>query len=231
MPILLAIIAVSYLWGAIPSAYLVARYVKGIDIRDYGSGNVGAANLSEQMGRWVGTGLGSFDTLVKGTLPIVIVKLMDQGLAVQTGAGIAAIAGHCWSPYIGFTGGRGVATSVGVLVGFRMWQELVLEAVILGLAPRLVSRDTGLWTLLSMLALPMLAYAFRRPAELIYMSGAIALVLMVKRLTANWERPGGEHGLARVLLYRLVWDRDVPRKEEWTSRRPSTADGSESDDH
>ena len=212
----------AYLWGAIPSAYLVGRYLKGIDIRDYGSGNVGASNVGEHVGKWPALLLGTFDFLGKGTLPVLLAKQMDPSLAVQAGVGLAAIAGHNWSPYIRLTGGRGVATAGGVLLGLFMWQELLTEVVLFWFIGRAIFRETGFWALISMLVLPLLAYLYGRPEELIYMSFGIAVLLVVKRLTANWEAPGGDFGPRRVLTYRLLWDRDVPRKEQWTARRPAS---------
>ena len=214
------LVLAAYLWGAVPSAYLVGRYLKGIDIRRYGSGNVGASNVMALVGNWTGLWLGTFDCLAKGTLPLVVAKLMDQSLAVQAVVGLAAIAGHNWSPYIGFTGGRGVATGIGVLIGLLMWREVLIGLLIIWIMGRLVSRDSGFWTLVAALAIPVLAHLFSEPTELVYASGAMALLMLIKRLTANWEAPRGEHSLSRVLAYRLLWDRDVPRKERWTDRRP-----------
>ena len=216
------IILAAYLWGAVPSAYIVGRYAHGVDIRRYGSGNVGASNLSELMGPWTGFGLGAFDCLVKGALPVVAAGLLGQGLLVQGGAGLAAMAGHNWSPYIRFTGGRGVATAIGVLVGLAMWKELLAMALIMGLIGRLLLRDFGFWTLVAALALPLLTLVFRQPLELTYTSIVLMLLLVFKRLTANWERPVGGYGLPRVLAFRVLWDRDVPRKEDWTARQPSS---------
>jgi glycerol-3-phosphate acyltransferase PlsY len=210
----------SYLWAAIPTAYLVARYRKGIDIRRYGSGNMGATNVMTHVGKRTGFLLGTFDCLGKGTLPVVAANLMDQSLAVQAGAGLAAIAGHNWSPYVGFTGGRGVATAIGVVFGFQMWYEFLILAVVMGAIGLLLFRETGFWTFIAMLALPVLAFLFREPPELIYMSLGIGGLLILKRLTANWERPASRYPLANILVYRVLWDRDVPKKAEWTRRRP-----------
>ena len=82
MPILFVIGA--YLWGGIPSAYLVARYKAGIDIRQYGSGNVGAANVFSHVGKWTGIIMGTFDCVGKGVLPVLAARyLYDQSLGVQ----------------------------------------------------------------------------------------------------------------------------------------------------
>jgi len=215
-----ALIMASYLWGAVPSAYLVGRYLKGIDIREYGSGNVGASNLSEQTSWRTGLSLGIFDTVGKGTVVVIAARLMDQSVAVQAGAGVAAIAGHNWSPYIGFTGGRGVATAVGVLLGLVMWREILVGVVVVGIVGRFVFRETAFLTLITFLALPLMAYLLGQQAELVFMSLAITLLIVLKRLTGNWEARRGEFGLLRVLAFRLLWDRDVPRKAGWTDRHP-----------
>jgi glycerol-3-phosphate acyltransferase PlsY len=204
----------------VPWTYLAARYLKGIDLRDYGTGNLGASNLMKQVGVRAGTAVGTVDCLVKGTLPVVAAKALDQSLAVQVGIGLAVIAGHNWSVYIGFTGGRGLATSLGVLFGQLLLVELLAWLALIAFG-RLVPRDTAMWTLIGTFVAPVLALVINRPDEIVYMLAAIALLLTLKRLTANWERPWTErHGLAHVLANRLLWDRDLPRKEAWTLRRP-----------
>ena len=214
------IVVASYLWGAVPSAYLVTRYLKGIDIRQYGSGNVGATNVMAQVGRWTGFLLGTFDCLAKGTLPVVLARALDQSLAVQVAAGLVAIAGHNWSPYIRFTGGRGVATAIGVVLGLLMYWEALILTVVLGGIGRLLFRDTGFWTLVSILALPVLAYIFDRPSEILWMSLVLGLLLLSKRLTGNWERPSSGYPLLQVIAHRVLWDRDVPKNAQWTRRHP-----------
>ena len=223
-------IAGAYLWGAVPTTYLAGRYLKGIDIRRYGSGNVGAANLITLVDKRIGFLLGTFDCLAKGTLPIVMAKLLDQSLAVQGSMGLAAIAGHNWSPYIRFTGGRGVATAVGVVFGLKMWPEFLILTVVMGLIGYLIFRESGAWTFVAMLVLPLLAWLFDRPPEIIYMTLIIAVLLMFKRLTANWVLPSGEVSLLRVMAYRALWDRDVPRRMQWTGRGLSRDEESSSRD-
>ena len=88
-----AFIVGAYLLGAIPSSYLMARWLKGVDIRTTGSGNVGASNLSEHVGRWIGIPVGFFDLIVKATVPILLAQFLDQGLTVQAAVGLAAVLG------------------------------------------------------------------------------------------------------------------------------------------
>ena len=211
----------AYLWGAIPSSYLTARYLRGIDIRRFGSGNVGASNAVEAVGLWQGIAVGAFDCVAKGALPIVLARATSQGAWVQALVGVAVVAGHNWSPYIGFTGGRGVATAIGVLLGLSMWRELLVMTVLLGLVGRLIMKDTAFWTLVSMLALPPLTYLFAEPPALTYTAIAIVLVVIAKRATANREAVPEGRRWHRVLANRIIWDRDVSTRERWTTRRES----------
>ncbi len=219
------LIAGSYILGGIPSAYLVARYSKGIDIRKYGSGNAGATNVMEHVGKSTGFTIGVYDCVIKGTLPVLLAKVLDQGLAVQVSAGLVAILAHNWSPYLRFTGGRGVATAIGVVFGFAMWQEFLILAFVLGFLGRLMFRDTGFWTFIALLALPLLAFLFSRPPEVLYMCVAIGVMLLAKRVTANWEPLPRKYPFLRVMMNRILWDRDVSKRDEWTERRPLGKEG------
>jgi len=209
----------AYFWGAIPTAYLTGRYINGVDIRTYGSGNVGAANLTETTNRLIGTTVGVFDCVGKGTLPIFVATLLDVPTTVQVMVGLATVSGHNWSPYMRFRGGRGIATSIGVLLGFLMWPELLFGVIILGIGGVVIMRETALFTLLVIVILPFIGVLFNRPPEFVNMAIALGLILITKRLVANWESPHYKYPLSKVLLYRLLWDRDVRYKNEWTSRQ------------
>lgn len=214
------LIVTAYLWGAVPTAYLVARYVKGIDIRNYGSGNVGASNATEHVGGRIGLAIGIFDAIGKGSLTVVIASFLDQDIAVQVGIGLAVIVGHNWSVYLRLTGGRGIATSLGVILGFGLVWEFPVWGILI-LFGRIARGDTALLALLGALALPFLAWMRGQPAEIVWMLVAITLLMVTKRTTANWERPKMDgSGLPRVLTNRILWDRDESAKEEWTVRRP-----------
>ena len=217
----LALVAAAYLIGSIPSAFLLARYLGDIDIRDYGSGNVGASNVMQHIGLGTGIALGVFDTVFKGTMPVVAANLMGQSTTVQAAVAVAAIAGHNWSVYLRFTGGRGISIGIGVLLGMGLWVELGTGLLLIGLMGRVIMKDTGIWSLVSFLALPVTAILIGRPPEVVYMLGAMAVLLVIKRLIGNWEWPSSDrYGPGRVLLHRFLWDRDVPRQEAWTDRMP-----------
>ena len=218
----------AYLVGGVPSGYILARRLRGIDIREYGSGNVGASNVTAVIGARAGVLLGAYDCLVKGTLPVLIARALGQPAEVQVAVGLASVAGHAWSPYIRFTGGRAIGAMIGAMLALAMFYEMAALGLILGVVGRLLYRDTGFWTFIAMLVLPPVTLLLNtypplpieRPGVLMYFSIGVSAMALVKRLTANWERPPEGYSLARVAFNRAVYDRDVSRKDEWTGRQP-----------
>ena len=102
-----------------------------------------------------------------------------------------------------------------------MWREALVQVFLIAFVGRLIFKDAGLWTLIAVLAAPILAYFLQPPdrvPELVVVASCMAAVLVLKRLTANWTLPR-QDGLLGVMMRRLLWDRDVGRKEEWTTRR------------
>ena len=224
----IGLVAGAYLAGGVPSGYILARRLRGIDIREYGSGNIGASNVTAIIGARAGVLLGAYDCLVKGTLPVLIVRMLDQPVGVQIAVGLASVAGHAWSPYIRFTGGRGIGAAIGAMLGLAMVYEIAALGLILGVVGRLLYRDTGLWTFIAILALTPVTLLFNaypplpidRPGALVYFSVGVSAVALAKRLTANWEPLPEGYSLAQVAFNRVLYDRDVSRQDEWTERRP-----------
>jgi glycerol-3-phosphate acyltransferase PlsY len=110
-------IVASYLLGAIPTSFIVAKRVKGIDLRTVGSGSLGATNLYRVLGWKYAVPVGMFDAL-KGATPVAI--LGPWAGASTTGAvllGVVAVFGHVFSVFVDFNGGKGVATSAGIVLG------------------------------------------------------------------------------------------------------------------
>lgn len=104
----------SYLLGAVPTGYLIARKTMGIDIRQHGSGNPGAANVYRTVGKWAGVTTFLIDAM-KGFIPVMLALHLFPGSYWQAVVcGTIAILGHMWTVYLKFRGGKGVATSAGV---------------------------------------------------------------------------------------------------------------------
>jgi glycerol-3-phosphate acyltransferase PlsY len=110
-------VALSYLLGAVPASYLAGRMAKGIDLREHGSGNLGATNTFRVLGAKVAAPVMLFD-VAKGTLPVVAFSQWDGSgdWRWELAYGAAAIVGHVFSIYMRFKGGKGVATSAGVFL-------------------------------------------------------------------------------------------------------------------
>lgn len=110
----LLLILFSYFLGSVPTGYLVAKRVMGIDIREHGSGNPGAANVYRIVGKWAGVTTFIIDGF-KGFIPVCLaLHFCPQNYWVAIACGVIAILGHMWTIYLKFRGGKGVATSAGV---------------------------------------------------------------------------------------------------------------------
>jgi len=125
-----AVIAASYLVGSIPWGYIAGRVMKGIDVRDYGSGATGATNVMRTLGRGAFVGVLVGDAL-KGYAPVLVTWYLFESHDLQVASGLAAVLGHDFPIYIGFRGGRGVATSFGVYAALALPVSVSLVAVAL----------------------------------------------------------------------------------------------------
>lgn len=140
MALRIAGIIVSYLLGSVPTAYIFGRLMKGVDIRTHGSGNVGATNAMRLLGRGPGTTVLILD-IAKGFLAVVFVAdavlkkaLISDAETYRLAVGLACILGHSYTLFLRFKGGKGVATSLGVLVGLAVGSpslRLILAIVLL----------------------------------------------------------------------------------------------------
>lgn len=150
----LLVIVVSYLIGAIPTGYLAARFMRGIDIRDYGSGSTGATNVLRVLGRGPFVAVMVGDAL-KGYIPAMAAWLIFSSYDLQVAAGISAVIGHDFPIYIGFHGGRGVATTFGVYAAMALpvFVGLVAVGIFILLALRYMS-------VMSIVTVPLGAAAF-----------------------------------------------------------------------
>ena len=217
-------IILAYFWGGIPTAYLAARVQSGIDLRRHGTGNMGASNYIRQIGLRSGILVGLFDGFVKGALPIVVGKIFGLSLGYQAGLGLATVIGHNWSPYLRFIGGRGVATAMGVYIGFGLWQQLLMGSVLVGLIGWLLLRNLALWMIIGMTATIPLSVWLGQPRETTWLLTGLLLLVLVKRLTSNWEKPSTGIGKFRLFFYRLAYDRDVAQRDTWLIRRAEDTD-------
>ena len=217
--VVIAVACCCYLIGAIPISYLFGRFWVKIDIRTQGSRNVGASNLAVYGGRNIGIIAGLLDCLIKGTLTLLVLDIIfGLGPYFLLIASMSLIAGHNWSIFIGMEGGRGISTAFGLLIGFQMWEEILVLTIFLGIIGRLILyKDSGFWCFISFGLLPLLCFAFQEQTHIIIFSVLLVIMLMLKRLMSNgnMNRTGS---LKSTLLCRLVFDRDILSKTSWLER-------------
>lgn len=112
----------AYLLGSLPTAYMAGRLTRGVDIRKLGSGSVGGSNVGVVVSHWLVFPVGIVD-LGKGMLAVALAKWLDLGMGWQAAVGLLAIAGHNWSIFLGFSGGRGIGTSIGMMLVLFPWRS------------------------------------------------------------------------------------------------------------
>ena len=115
----------AYLLGSVPFAFLLAKWFYGIDIRQHGTGKIGAANVLRVVSKWLAIPVAIFD-IGKGALMVWASQLVDMGAAAQVTVGIITIVGHNWPVFIGFRGGRGESTTIGALLALITQPMLIL---------------------------------------------------------------------------------------------------------
>ncbi len=118
----------SFLLGAIPWGFLAGKFAGGIDLRSIGSGGTGATNVLRTLGPRVSALVFVLDFL-KGVVPVLLARSLDFAPMWVGAAAVATVAGHCWSPFIGFKGGKGVATGAGAAIALFPPVLVVLPAL------------------------------------------------------------------------------------------------------
>jgi glycerol-3-phosphate acyltransferase PlsY len=159
---------IGYLFGCIQSAYLIGRIAGKLDIREHGSGNAGASNITSTLGIKYGVIVGLVDVL-KGFFAVLIVKWIypgDLGLAYL--AGLMAVIGHIFPFFMKFRGGKGVAALVGMMFGID-WKLGILFLLLVGI-PALITDYIVAGSFSTFIALPILTYLLGLSIPLILFS-------------------------------------------------------------
>ena len=206
-----------YLLGSIPTAYLVGRWIKDLDLRRYGSGTVSGSMVWEHVARWAVVPVGLFD-MFKAALPAWLGLRLGLEMPVAVAAGLAAVAGHNWPIFLRFTGGRGLGSFMGVLLVTFPWGfPWMLAALAIGW----LLGDSAPWALAGLITLPLWSYVLGGPEIVIPLVGGMLVLTLGKRLEANRRPlppPGPER--RRVIILRLFFDRDIASHSDWIRRKP-----------
>lgn len=190
----LALVA-AYLIGAVPVGFVVARAFGIGDIRGYGSGNIGATNVLRAAG-WAPALLTLAGDILKGYAAVAAADVIGGNPGATAVSAVAAIVGNCWSVFLGFRGGKGVATGLGALLRLVPWA--VLPAIPVWLAVAVTTRYVSLGSILGAACVPLGAWllGYRAPAVLAALAAAVLIVARhhenLARLLAGTERRLGE---------------------------------------
>ncbi|GHT36770.1 glycerol-3-phosphate acyltransferase [Endomicrobiia bacterium] len=174
-------IILTYLCGSIPFAYIIAKVVGKIDIRTVGSGNPGATNVLRSVGK--GAGIATFAAdILKGFIPVHFAIIYDGfSYSVVIAVVIAAIAGHMFTIFLNFKGGKGVATGLGVFLALMPWPSIIAFGIF-GLV-FIFSGYIALGSICSALSLPLTSYFLEYSVGHIILSSAVAILIVYKHKT------------------------------------------------
>jgi len=173
----------AYLLGSIPTGFLVAR-ARGVDIRTVGSGNIGATNAFRVLGKGLGIFVLLMDAL-KGWVAVQIgAQLVNQLLPgapldnLRITAGIAAILGHNFTCWLNFKGGKGIATSAGVLIALVPWALLIILSIFIILF--VTTRYVSIGSIAAAFTLPFATWFTTRNTGLTIVTGAMGALAILK---------------------------------------------------
>jgi glycerol-3-phosphate acyltransferase PlsY len=211
------VIVLGYLLGAIPFGYLIPRCVKGVDIRSLGTGNPGTANVFRTVGLGSAIPVAVLD-IGKGAAPVLLARAASLSEGWALAAGVAAVLGHCYSPYLRFRGGGGMAASIGTLLAL-MPLETAVMLPLLGLVYIVITGSSATGTVVGFTTLIGLARWRGQPMVHI-LAPLVFMLLMGLRFLAGavcaW-RAAPDKG---ELIYRsLIHKRGTRERHHEQSRR------------
>lgn len=184
--------------GSIPFGYLAGRMLQGIDLRNVGSGGTGATNVLRTLGKKASATVLVLDFL-KGLLPVLAARWLGLDAWWVAAVAVATVAGHCWSPFIGFKGGKGVATGGGAAIALFPPVLIVVPVVLLIIwQTRYVSLGSLIGAVLAVLLAAGFAVAGQLPwASVVAIFAMAAIIIVRHRENIDRLRTGSERKLGQ----------------------------------
>lgn len=181
MKLWLPVLALAYLLGSIPFGYLLVRIFRKEDVRATGSGNIGATNVARSGGKGLGI-LTLLLDLAKGLAAVLIARHLAPGAPgfpsdLAVGAAVAAVLGHIFPVWLGFRGGKGVATALGVFLALA--PSVALAGVIVFALLFAITRTVSLASIVAAAVLPVFAMLLLPDRSPVYLGGVIFIALLV----------------------------------------------------
>ncbi len=210
--------ATAYLIGSIPTAYIIGRWRKGIDLRTFGSRTLGASNTWTTTGKKEGIAVAIVDVLIKGAMPVAFARLINLPDIYLVITGLSAVVGHNWSIFLKFAGGRGLSIFAGSLLAIWAPAEILflLSFFLLGL----FLKKAAVLSILGLFTVPVLALTLNETNEIFLLCTGFLILTVIKRLAPNKDASKRDRPILAILRNRLLYDRDVTLNEEWTHRHP-----------
>ena len=212
----------AYLLGSVPASYLAGK-LRGIDLREHGTTQVGGGNLWRMTSWRFGLPVGIFD-FGKGLGMVWIAQLQGLDSAQQIVVGMAAIVGHNWPIFLRFHGGRGVGTTLGILSilpfinDMTPWPSVAFWAILI--IGRLILGSSPLPVLACLISAPLISWGFHEPLSVTLSFLTIFLVIVIKRLSARPSAEAASISKSRLVFNRLLFDRDISDRIIWMYRKP-----------
>ena len=191
-------IAIGYLLGSIPFAYIAGRMKKGVDIRKVGGGNMGALNVIREIG-WPAGSLVLFADLGKGILAILIAKWFNLSLPWVLVAGFAAVAGHNWPVFLKFRGGKGGATIMGVilaLVPLEFLSGFTITAIVV-----IITSNPALGMGIGLTVIPLFIWWYNGSGLLIGYSIFLALFVIARFIISGLKKAPEGTDIKKGLIF------------------------------
>lgn len=185
-------IILSYLIGSIPTAYIFGKILKGIDIRQHGSGNVGATNVFRVLGKKPGIAVLLLD-IFKGVIAVVLVSdLLGLTKVVhRVILAVMVVCGHNWTVFLKFKGGKGIATSLGVLIGLTIKiaviRPVLIWVVLIWILCFLITRIISISSIIATTCLPIIMVLTNQEFTIICL-GVMFCIFVCLRHKANIRR-------------------------------------------
>ena len=195
-PVSVGALAIGYLFGSIPFGLVLTRFSGGPDIRGIGSGNIGATNVL-RTGRKGLAAATLLADMLKGTAAVLLTRHL-LGAEAAIAAGLGAFLGHVFPIWLGFKGGKGVATFIGVLLGFSWIAVLIYGAIWIGTAA--VTRYSSLSGLIACAATPAVLWALNKPTEAALFFVMAVLVFIMHRANIARLIAGTETKIGQALV-------------------------------
>ena len=220
IPFILLVLG-AYLVGSIPTAYLIAKWRRGVDIRKLGTGNVGASNMAASVSkRW--SIVVTIIDIAKGAMMVWAAQLLGLEVWQQAVTGIAAVAGHNWTVFLNFNGGRGIFTTLGVIV--MLAPRIGLVALLLPYLVFAPFKQLALGVTITLILLPILAATLSQPLAVSHPASvslaylALLIIAMFRRVTAPKTALSATVSKGELIVNRLLWDRDIRDRKAWINQ-------------